>query len=50
MMVKRPVCAANWKMNHGPTDARAFMKTFLLHYQRKSDRTIVIFPSALALH
>ena len=46
----KPIFAANWKMNHGPTDARAFMKSFLLHYGRKSDRTIVIFPSALALH
>ena len=49
-MMKRPVFAANWKMNHGPTDARAFMKTFLSHYQRRTDRTVVIFPSALALH
>ena len=48
--MKRPVFAANWKMNHGPTDARAFMKTFLAHYQRRTDRTIVLFPSALALH
>ena len=48
--MKRPVFAANWKMNHGPTDARAFMKTFLSHYQRRTDRTVVIFPSALALH
>ena len=48
--MKRPVFAANWKMNHGPTDARAFMKTFLSHYQRRTDRTIVIFPAALAMH
>ena len=48
--MKRPVFAANWKMNHGPTEARAFMKTFLSHYQRRTDRTIVIFPSALAVH
>ena len=48
--MKRPVFAANWKMNHGPTDARAFMKTFLAHYQRRTDRTVVLFPSALALH
>jgi triosephosphate isomerase len=48
--MKRPVFAANWKMNHGPTDARAFMRTFLSHYQRHTDRTVVIFPPALALH
>jgi len=50
MTMKRPVFAANWKMHHGPTDARAFVKTFLTHYPRKSDRTVLIFPSALALH
>ncbi len=48
--MKRLVFAANWKMNHGPTDAREFMRTFLSHYQRRTDRTIVFFPSALALH
>jgi triosephosphate isomerase len=26
------------------------MRTFLSHYQRRSDRTVVIFPPALALH
>jgi triosephosphate isomerase len=26
------------------------MRTFLSHYQRNSDRTVIIFPSALALH
>jgi triosephosphate isomerase len=46
--VKRPVFAANWKMNHGPSDAVAFMRSFLPHYQRRSDRTVVIFPPALS--
>ena len=27
--LRRPVFAANWKMHHGPTDAREFMHTFL---------------------
>ncbi len=48
--MKRPVYAANWKMHHGPTDATAFMRTFLSHYERRSDRTIVIFPPALSFH
>ena len=48
--MKRPIFAANWKMNHGPTDAKAFMRTFLAHYARRPDRTILIFPPALTLH
>jgi triosephosphate isomerase (TIM) len=46
--MKRPVFAANWKMNHGPSDAAAFMRSFLSHYPRRSDRTVVIFPPALS--
>jgi triosephosphate isomerase len=45
----RPILAANWKMNHGPTQARAFMAAFLAGYTRRSDRNILIFPPALAL-
>ena len=48
--MKRPVFAANWKMNHGPTDARAFLRTFLVHYSRRTDRTVAFFPPALTLH
>jgi triosephosphate isomerase (TIM) len=44
--MKRPVIAANWKMHHGPTDAREFMRAFLAHYPRRLDRTIAFFPSA----
>ncbi|HEY1953872.1 MAG TPA: triose-phosphate isomerase [Gemmatimonadaceae bacterium] len=47
--MKRPVLAANWKMNNGPTAAKAFMTTFLDGYRPRSDRTIVIFPPALDL-
>ena len=46
--MKRPVYAANWKMHHGPSEATAFMRTFLSHYKRHSDRTVVIFPPALS--
>jgi len=49
-MVRKPVFAANWKMNHGPTDARAFLRTFLAHYSRHTDRTVAFFPPALTLH
>jgi len=46
---RRRVLAANWKMNHGPSEARAFMAAFLASYTPKSDRTIVIFPPAMSL-
>lgn len=47
-MIRTPVLAANWKMNHGPTEARAFMAAFLASYTARSDRTVVIFPPALS--
>ncbi|MGH7689096.1 MAG: triose-phosphate isomerase [Gemmatimonadaceae bacterium] len=43
-----PIFAANWKMNHGPTEARAFMRQFLVAYTPRVDRTVMIFPTALA--
>ena len=46
--MKRPVFAANWKMNLGPSEAKAFMRTFLAHYARRPDRTVIFLPSALA--
>jgi len=45
----KPILAANWKMNHGPTDARAFMRNFLAHYRRDTDRTVAFFPPAITL-
>jgi triosephosphate isomerase len=48
-VIRRPVLAANWKMNNGPTEARAFMSAFLASYAPRSDRTIMIFPPALAV-
>lgn len=47
--MQRPVFAANWKMNHGPSDARAFVRAFLAHNSRRSDRTLVFFPPAVTL-
>lgn len=43
------VIAANWKMNHGPTAARAFMKAFAARYAPLPDRDVLIFPPALSL-
>ena len=45
----KPVFAANWKMNHGPTEARRFMRDFLFHSARLTDRTIALFPPAITL-
>jgi triosephosphate isomerase (TIM) len=47
--MQRPVLAANWKMNHGPSDARAFMAAFLAAFPPRDDRSVVIFPPALSL-
>jgi len=48
--VRRPVFAANWKMHHGPTDAREFLHTFLHAFARHSDRTVIFFPPAATIH
>ncbi len=47
--MQRPVFAANWKMNHGPTDARAMIAAFTARWSPRPDRTVIIFPSALSL-
>ena len=46
--MRAPIFAANWKMNHGPTEARAFMRAFVAAYPARDDRTVAFFPSALA--
>ncbi|HEY0930177.1 MAG TPA: triose-phosphate isomerase [Gemmatimonas sp.] len=45
----KPVIAANWKLNHGPTDAKAFLQRFLAQAPRLNDRTVIFFPSAITL-
>jgi triosephosphate isomerase len=47
--MQRPVLAANWKMNHGPTDARALVAAFTARWTPRSDRTIIFFPPAISL-
>jgi triosephosphate isomerase (TIM) len=47
--LKLPIFAANWKMHHGPSDARAFIKSFLVHYSRQQDRKVLFFPNALSV-
>ena len=43
----RPVLAANWKMNLGPSEAAEFLDGFLARYAPRDDRTVILFPSAL---
>ena len=47
--VRRPVFAANWKMHHGPTDAREYLHTVLGAVARHSDRTVIFFPPAATI-
>lgn len=47
--MNHPIFAANWKMNHGPSEARAFLKTFITQYPRHYDRTIIFFPPAASI-
>ncbi len=47
--MKRPFCAANWKMHKGPADAAAFGMKFASLYAPQADRTVVVFPTALSL-
>ena len=41
--------AANWKMNVGPEDARAYLKTFRARYNRRADREVWFFPPAVSV-
>lgn len=47
--MNKPILAANWKMNNGPTMAREFMKSFVDQYPRQNERTVLFFPPALSL-
>ena len=48
-MQLKPVSAANWKLNHTPSDARAFLQRFLAQVPKLNERTLVFFPSAITL-
>lgn len=47
--MRRPVFAANWKMNNGPTEARAFIAAFAARWTPRDDRTIVFFPPSISV-
>jgi len=46
--MNRPIFAANWKMNNGPTMAREFMKSFMDQFPRQNEKTILFFPPSLS--
>jgi triosephosphate isomerase len=49
-MVQRPlVFAANWKMNHGPSEARAFAQKFLSLITPAEGRRLWFFPPAVSI-
>ena len=48
-MMRPPLFFANWKMNHGPTEARAYMAAFLRIFAPHEDRTVAMFPPAVSL-
>jgi triosephosphate isomerase len=47
--MQRPVFAANWKMNNGPTSARAFIAAFTARWAPRDDRSVIFFPPALSV-
>lgn len=47
--MRRPVFAANWKMNLGPSQARAFVAAFTARWTQHTDRTVIFFPPALSI-
>ena len=44
-LMQRPVFAANWKMNHGPTAARAFVAAFAARWTPRDDRTVILLSA-----
>jgi triosephosphate isomerase (TIM) len=49
MAERELIFAANWKMNHGPADARAFAQKFLALTSPAENRRLWFFPSAVSI-
>ena len=49
MAGRRLIYAANWKMNHGPEAARAFLERFLALTAPAPDRSLWFFPPCISL-
>ena len=48
-MTRKPIIAANWKMNHTVHEADSFLDTFFLEVEEEHDAEIVIIPAFTAL-
>lgn len=48
-MYRRPIFAANWKMNKGPSDTESFVKSFLSKLTGRQTSDIVIAAPFIAL-
>ncbi|TFG66850.1 MAG: triose-phosphate isomerase [Gemmatimonadales bacterium] len=46
---KRPLFAANWKMNNGPQSTREFLVEFTRSYEHAADRRVIFFPPSISL-
>lgn len=49
MSTRKPIIAANWKMNQIPSEARDFLKKFLPKFPAKTSVDIVIAPAFLSM-
>ncbi len=49
MNLAKPFFGGNWKMNHGPTATRDFVRRFVDLYPPRDDRTVVFFPPAVSI-
>ena len=49
MNARQLIFAANWKMNHGPAEARAFGEKFLPLTAPIEDRNLWFFPPAVSI-
>lgn len=47
--MQKPVFAANWKMNNGPTAAAEYIRSFISNYPKHNDRTVIFFPPSLSV-
>ena len=47
--MRAPVFAANWKMNHAPSAARAFVAAFTARWSPRDDRTVILCPPAISM-
>ncbi|UCF20124.1 MAG: triose-phosphate isomerase [Gemmatimonadota bacterium] len=49
MTLRKPFFGGNWKMHHGPSATRTFVREFMAEYPPREDRTVVFFPAAISL-